>query len=45
MVGVNVSPVSVTADAANAGVFMMHHGIIPESTANTTAPIVTILFP
>jgi hypothetical protein len=45
MVGVNVSPVSVTAGAADAGVFRMHHDIIPKSPTKTTIPTVPILFP
>jgi hypothetical protein len=44
MVGVNVSPVSVTAGAADAGVFGMHHDIIPKSPTKTTIPTVPILF-
>jgi hypothetical protein len=44
MVGVHVSPVSVTAAAADAGVSMMHHGKIPTSATKTTTTIVTIFF-
>jgi hypothetical protein len=45
MEGVHVSPVSVTAVAANAGVFIMHHAITPANNAKTTAAIVTTIFP